>query len=289
MRPYPVLRHNRDINNVFWDDARKRYLATVSVFTEGPTWKGARRTTMMSASKDLLDWTKPWYVITADDSVDKDFVQFYAMQGYLNRGEMMIGLVKVLHDDWQAPDTPKGAFGVGYTSLAWTRDGEHWVRDLEPFFEPDPDPKAWDHAHAWMDWQLPVGDEVYIYYGGYKYGHKMDRWEGRQIGLVKMLRDRYVSRDAGTDGGSLLTPPVVLAGTKMTVNAEVKGELQVRLLDSRGRPIAGFDADDCKPIRGDDLAHAIVWRAPLATLKNRPVQIELILRDAQLYGFDLAE
>ena len=288
-RPYPVLRHNHDINNIFWDDARNRYLATVSVFTEGPTWKGKRRTTMMSVSKDLINWEKPWYVITADDSMDKDYIQFYAMQGYLNRGEMMIGLVKVLHDDWQAPDTPKGAFGVGYTSLAWTRDGEHWVRDLEPFFEPDPDPKAWDHAHAWMDWQLPVGDEVYIYYGGYKYGHKMGRWEGRQIGLVKMPRDRYVSRDADTDGGSLLTPPAVLAGTKMTVNAEVKGELRVRLLDEKGEPIAGFDADDCESVRGDNLRHPVKWKAPLATLQNRPVKIEFVLRDAQLYGFDLAE
>ena len=290
LRPYPVLRHNHDINNIFWDSARNRYLATVSVGkADGPTWKGLRRTTMMSVSKDLLNWEKPWYVITADDSVDKDYVQFYAMQGYLNRGELMIGLVKVLHDDWVAPDTPKGAYGVGYTALAWTRDGEHWVRDLEPFFEPDPDPKAWDHAHAWLDWQLPVGDEVYIYYGGYKFGHKMDRWEGRQIGLVKMPRDRYVSHDAEADGGTLQTPPVVLSGSKMTVNARVDGELRVRLLDAAGKPLPGFDADDCKPVKGDSLAHPIQWKVPLNTLHGKPAQVEFILRDAKLFAFELVE
>jgi len=287
-RPYPVLRHNHDINNIFWDDARKRYQATVSVFTTGLTWKGQRRTTMMSVSKDLVNWQKPWYVITADDSADKDFTQFYAMQGYLNRGELMLGLVKVLHDDWVAPETPNGAFGVGYTALAWTRDGEQWVRDIEPFFEPGPDPNAWDHAHAWLDWQLPVGDEVYLYYGGYKHGHKMDRWEGRQIGLVKMLRDRYVSRDAGTDGGTLRTPPVILAGNKMTVNAAVADQLRVRLLDEAGRPIPGFDADDCEPIHGDSLTHSAKWKAALSALRDRPVKIEFILHDAQLYALDLA-
>jgi hypothetical protein len=187
----------------------------------------------------LLNWEKPWYVITADDSVDEGETQFYAMNGYLNRGDLLIGLVKVLRDDLVAPDTPEGAYGIGYTTLAWSRDGEHWVRDRTPFFEPDPKPEAWDHAHAWLDYQVSVGDEVYIYYGGYKYGHKMDRWEGRQIGLVRMPRDRYVSRDAGAQGGTIRTRPVILAGSEITLNAKVDGELRVRLLDGSGNPITG--------------------------------------------------
>ena len=130
----------------------------------------------------------------------------------LARGELVIGMVKNLHDDWGAEGRPQDAFGIGSTSLAWTRDGQTWVRDREVFFGPDPQPGAWDHAHAWIDEQLPVEDEVYLYYGGYKFGHKMDRWEGRQIGLVKMQRDRYVSRDAGPDGGTLITRRAVLAG-----------------------------------------------------------------------------
>lgn len=288
LRPFPVFRHNHDINNIFWDPIRNRYTATASVYVEGPTWSGVRRNTMHTTSLDLLHWEKPWYVITADDDLEEGQTQFYGMHGYLARGDLMIGLVKILHDDWRAADTPQGAFGVGYTTLAWTRDGRYWVRDLQPFFQPDPDAAAWDHAHAWLDFQLPVGDEVYLYYGGYKYGHKMDRWEGRQIGLVKMVRDRYVSRDAGPQGGVLRTPPVILAGKAMTVNAVVKGELRVRLLDEAGRPYPGFDAHDCDPLRGDLLTHPVRWTAPLSDLKDKPVQLEFLLRDAQLYGFELA-
>jgi hypothetical protein len=287
LRPYPVFRHNHDINNIFWDPIRNRYTATASVYVEGPTWSGTRRNTMHTASPDLLRWEKPWYVITADDTLEEGQTQFYGMNGYLARGDLMIGLVKILHDDWRAPDTPEGAFGVGYTTLAWTRDGRHWVRDLQPFFEPDPNPAAWDHAHAWLDFQLPVGDEVYLYYGGYKYGHKMDRWEGRQIGLVKMVRDRYVSRDAGPQGGTLRTPTVILAGKAITVNAVVKGELRVRLLNDSGRPIRGFDAHDCDPLRGDLRTHPVRWKAPLSDLEDKPVQVEFLLRDARLYGFEL--
>jgi hypothetical protein len=259
---------------------------TISAYTTGPKWTGRRRTTLHSASSDFSHWQKPWYVVSADDSSDPGQTQFYAMHGYLTRGELLIGMVKVLHDDWQAPGTPKSAFGVGFTTLAWTRDGEHWVRDQLPFFEPDPTVGVWDHAHAWIDYQVPVEDEVYLYYGGYKNGHKMNRFEERQIGLVRMPRDRYVSREAGAKGGTLLTPTVVLAGNKMTVNAAVKGELRVRILDASGGPIPGFNAQDCQPIRGDSLAHAVEWKADLASLANKPVRFEFLLRDAQLYGFD---
>lgn len=284
----PVLKHNHDINNLFRDPAHNRYLATVSVYTTGRAWKGDRRVTMHSTSRDLLHWEKPWYVLTPDDNADQGQTQFYAMSGYLVRGGLWIGLVKVLRDDRVAPGTPPGSYGVGYTTLAWSRNGKHWVRDQAPYFEPDPKPGAWDHAHAWLDFQLPVGDEVFIYYGGYKSGHKVNRFEERQIGLVRILKDRYVARDAGPKEGLLRTPPVILAADKMCLNAKVDGRLQVRLLDPEGRPIAGFDADDCEPIRGDSVAHPVRWAKPLAGLRDKPVRIEFRLANARLYGFELA-
>ena len=112
--------------------ARQRYLATVSVYTTGTDYSGDRRCTMHSTSPDLLEWEKPWYVLRPDDRIDPGQTQFYAMCGYLQCGDLLIGLVKVLHDDWKAPGTPDGAFGVVYTTLAWSRDGKHWSRDLEP-------------------------------------------------------------------------------------------------------------------------------------------------------------
>ncbi len=282
----PVLRHNHDINNLFRDTVRNRYVATISVYTTGRTWKGQRRATMHSTSRDLLHWEKPWYVLAPDDAVDEGQTQFYAMNGYLVRGGLWVGLVKVLRDDRVATGTPPGSYGIGYTTLAWSRDGKHWTRDRTPYFEPDPKPGTWDHAHAWLDFQLPVGDEVFIYYGGYKNGHKVNRFEERQIGLVRIMRDRYVSRDASAEEGVLRTPPVILAAGQMAINAKVDGRLAVRLVDLAGNPIPGFDGDDCNPIRGDSVAHAVRWRKPLAELRDKPVRIEFRLQKAQLYGFE---
>ncbi|MBI5395946.1 MAG: hypothetical protein HZA91_11670 [Verrucomicrobia bacterium] len=284
LAPGVVLPQDHDINNVWRDPIRKRYVATVSSVRGLPQFKGRRRTTLQAASDDLLRWSTPWVVLAPDDRYDKDITQFYAMSGFLARGELVIGLVKILHDDWKAEGAPEGAFGVGYTTLAWTRDGEHWVRDLEPFFYPDPKPGAWDHAHAWMDEQLPMGDEVYLYYGGYKWGHKHNRFEERQIGLVKMRRDRYVAREAGAQSGSLRTPPLVLRASALTVNADVTGELKLRVLDESGQPLPGFDWASA---RGDRLDHAVVFQRPLSSLAGKPVRLEFRLQRARLFGFDL--
>ena len=292
----PVLRRTAgavtnvgDIHNIFWDPTRERYMATFGIYTTGPTWEGNRRVTLQSTSSDLIHWERPWYVLTPDDSTDPGQTQFYMMSGYVSRGELIIGLVKILRDDVQAPGTPAGAFGIGYTSLAWSRDGRRWVRDQAPFFEGDPNPNAWDHAHAWGDCQLDVGDETYMYYGGYRYGHKMDPQYGRQIGLVRMPRDRYVSRDAGPEGGTLVTAPLVLAGERMTINAKIDGELRVQLRDREGNPIAGFAAADCRPIHGDSLAHPVEWTGSLAALHDKHVRIEFFLKDGRMYGFELVD
>ncbi len=283
----PVLQHNHDINNLFRDTLHNQYVATFSVFTKGQTWKGERRATMHSTSRDLIHWEKPWYVLTPDDKVDHGRTEFYAMHGYLLRGGLWIGLAKVLRDDLVAAGTPRGSSGMGYTALAWSRDGKHWVRDPAPYFEPDPRPAAWDHAHAWIDFQTPVGDEVFLYYGGYKNGHKANRFEERQIGMVRIARDRYVSRQAETGEGILRTPPVILTAHEITVNAKINGYLRVRLLDLDGKPLQGFDIDDQRSIRGDSLAHVVRWQKALAAVGDKPVRIEFRLRDTQLYGFEL--
>jgi len=125
---------------------------------------------------------------------------------------------------------------------------------------------------------------VYLYYGGYKWGHKHNRFEERQIGLVTMARDRYVARQAGEQAATLRTPPVVLAGSAITVNAKIEGELKLRLVDGSGQPLRGFD---WVTLHGDNLDHPVAFERQLDGLAGRPVRLEFRLRQAQLFGFDL--
>ena len=290
LRSAVVLPHNHDITGISWDSVRRRYVATVSFSMSGRAWSGSRRVTAQSVSTNLLIWSEPWLVLTPDDRRDEGQTQFYAMDGYLIRGDLFIGLVKVLRDDLKAdnPPVPPEAYGIGYTTLAWTRDGEHWTRDQAKFFDRNPQPGTWDHAHAWIDEQLPVGDEVHLYYGGYRSGHKVNRFEERQLGLVKMKRDRYVAREAAE--GTLRTPVLVLHGTQLALNLEAPaGEVRVQVLDENGRPIPGFTFADCQAVTGEGIAWPVRWRRALAGLKAKPVRLEFSLRHARLFAFGLRE
>ncbi|MBI2302148.1 MAG: hypothetical protein HYU66_24860 [Armatimonadetes bacterium] len=291
-----VLRHNHDIDNVAWDALRGRWVATVSVYIESPQgiWRGLRRVTCQSFSDDRVHWQPPWPVLAPRDDIDEGETQFYAMAGYLTRGPLTIGMVKVLRDDLKAdvpPNVVPEAYGLGYTALAWTRDGRTWYRDRTPFFERDPRPAAWDHAHAWVDEQVPVGGRVYLYYGGYKQGHKVNRFEERQIGLVTMPRDRYVARVA-TGLGRLATVPFRLgdAPSGLSLNA-AGGAIRVQVADEQGRPLPGLTFGDCRAVTGDGLDLAVSWGAAgdraWAGLAGRVVRLEFELRDAALYAFDL--
>jgi hypothetical protein len=180
---------------------------------------------------------------------------------------------------------------MGYTVLCWTRDGETWERDryTDPYFEPDPRVGAWDHAMAWIGTSTPVGDELYMYYAGYRWGHKYQHSVDRQFGLVKTARDRFVARRATQQGGKLTTPAVILAGDKLALNVDAaKGEVKVQVTDVDGDPIAGFAFDDCKPIKDDSLDAAVDWKKPLSSLRGQPSRLEFLVSNASLFAFDLA-
>ena len=111
----------------------------------------------------------------------------------------------------------------------------------------------------------------------------------RQNGLARLRKNGFVSRDAGTVEARLRTRPVVLAGSRITVNAHVIGHLRLKLLDLHGQPLAGFNWDDHRPIQGDSITHPLQWTGNLSDLSEQPVRLEFSLRRAELYGFDLLQ
>ncbi len=283
-----------DITSISRDPIRKRYLLICKVNSrpedgyKGSTpnaAEGTRRMVGQSFSDDCIHWTPAERIIVPDDK-DEGVTEFYSIGRVIERGGLLIGTFKVLRDD--LPPEPGGEItGLGYTCLAWTRDGKMWHREREPFLDRNPQPGSWDRAMTWGDMPIIVGDEVFIYYGGYASGHKVERFKERQIGLARMKQDRFVARRAGAEGGVLRTPTVSIGGSGITVNADVRGELRASLLDTTGKPIAGFGAAEVEPVRGDSLAHGLKWKSPLNDLNGAAVQIEFRMHDASLFGFDI--
>jgi hypothetical protein len=158
----------------------------------------------------------------------------------------------------------------------------------EPWLPHSPEnPEAADHAVAWVADVITVGDEEFIYYGGYSGGHK--NFDDRTINLARLRKDGFLSRDAGREGGRLVTKVLRMRGEELTVKANVSGVLRLRVLDPSGNPLAGFGEDETAPIRGDATDHAFKAKGDLTSLTGRPVRLEFFLRDAEFYGFELHE
>jgi len=123
------------------------------------------------------------------------------------------------------------------------------------------------------------GDKENAFITGYAVGHKT--FTDRSIGVGFLRKDGFVSRDAGPEAGLLKTPLAALPGEGLTVNAIVRGELKVRLVDRKGKALPGFDWQDCIPVRGDSVAHRIGWRGEPALPTSEPVSLEFSLHDGE--------
>lgn len=285
-----MLTGTSDISSLARDPIRNRYLAVFGMPStkedgyQGRTPnapEGYRRCVGQSVSPDGVKWEPPRRIIKPD-AQDEGITEFYSIGGVVARGGLLIGLLKVLRDDLPCdPDGPKQ--GIGHTVLAWTRDGESWQRDRQPFFDRNLTPGSWDHAMAWGDCQLLVGDELYLYYGGYARGHKVERETERQIGLLRLPRDRYVGRVAGAEEGTLRTPLVKLDGDTMTLNVDApKGVVRVQVLGADGRALSGFALADCEPVSADAVAAPLRWKRPLSALLGQTVRLEFTVQNGRL-------
>lgn len=281
-----------DILDLTFDPLRREYLLGCKLMRTGYPGKpanaaeGQRRVVGLAVSTDFINWTTPVELVTPDPGNGME--EFYGFKPKV-RGDLYIGFLRVLRDD--RPATPGGpAQGIGWTELMSSRDGRTWTRYQAPFLDRHPREGEWDHAMAWFGDIVTVGDKDYVYYGGYRAGHKVRGQRGdRSVGLAILRKNGFVSRDAGPAGGFLKTPGAVLPGSRLTVNAAIRGELRVRLTGPDGKARRGFDWADGVPARGDSVAHPIAWREGARVPKGAVASLEFSLTDADFYGFEFAD
>ena len=161
--------------------------------------------------------------------------------------------------------------------MAVSRDGVRYERlDRRPYVRLGRKGLL-DSASAYMGVGMIVtDDEVFQYYVGYQRPHgeherhgvaHMDRW-GAIIRTVQRL-DGFVSADAAYGGGSLTTPPLVFSGSRLELNIDTSalGTARVAIEDGKGRPIPGFEIEDCDVINVN-FTHKTVTGRARATLAH---------------------
>jgi len=109
----------------------------------------------------------------------------------------------------------------------------------------------------------------------------------RRHRLATWPLDRFVSADAGSDGGTLTTVPVRFGGGRLEVNAATKpgGRVVVELLDAAGRALPGFPKSE--PVTGDKLRHTVCFpgHGDVSALIGKAVVLRFTMQNASLYSF----
>ena len=180
--------------------------------------------------------------------------------------------------------------------LATSRDGINWQRagGRSPFLRLGP-PGAADSKMIYAFTQpLPVGNELWLYYGGFRYGisDKVALKRGAYF-RARLRLDGFISADAPYEGGELVTVPLRVGGEQLTLNADTSagGAIRVQIEDENGEPLAGYSAGQADELNGNSVSHFATWegRPHVGELAGRVVRLRFLMNGCKLYSFQFVE
>jgi hypothetical protein len=77
---------------------------------------------------------------------------------------------------------------------------------------------------------------------------------------------------------------------RLTVNVDAsQGEFRVAVLDREGEPVPGFFFDDCTPLTGNAVRHAVEWKTGDKLPAEQPIRLRFHFSRAKLYSYRVAE
>jgi hypothetical protein len=303
----PLLRLGADTQNVsFWDERLKKYVLYLRGWQRGPDKKLYRKvvraelpslTTPLDISptqKSLHLWGRDKVavignefptVFAADDRdpLNTDIYNLSA-QPYPPDPRWYVGFPSIFQRDRHISD---GRLHVQFTG---SRDGIMWQRyDRAPYVA-----LRTNENMVFMGTGLVVrGDELWQFGTSFESHHgdreaRQKKTDGLIFRYVQRL-DGFVSADFGAESGNCTTAPVKVEGARLLLNVDTgtQGALRVGLLDTDGKPLAGFSADDCTVLHTNSTHADVAWKDhhAVASLKGRDVRVLFTGSRTKLYGF----
>lgn len=265
-------------NLAFWDTEMGCYRAYYRDFKEGI------RDIKMATSDDFIHWSKGEWLEYPGAPVEDLYTN--QISPYPRAPHLLVGFpTRYLPDRGQITE------GV----LMSSRDGRTFHRWTEALLPPGPNRERWGNRcnYTWHGLIETPSDEPgapneYSLYCTENYYEA----HTSHVRRYSLRIDGFVSVNGPLAGGELITRPFTFEGTQLSLNVATSaaGTVKVELQTPEGRPLEGFEADNCEEIWGDDIDRTVVWKdAPdLGALAGRPVRMRVELHDADLYSFKFA-
>ena len=300
-------------NLAFWDPNTEQYRAYWRDFRDVRTRKaiGFRpgtkvRDIMTATSDDFLHWTDPVWLEYPDAPDEQLYTNqvipyFRAPHIYLgfptrytDRGwsDSMRALPGLEHRKLRAATSLREGTALTDGLFMSSRDGRTFKRWREAFIRPGlRTHNNWVYGDNYQNWGIiqtqaimeDAPDELSIF-------ATEAYWmpEGSRLRRFTLRIDGFVSVQAPSAGGELLTKPLIFEGHKLVLNLSTSaaGSIHVELQDLEGRPLPGFSLTDCADLFGDDLERTVTWKgnSDLGRVAGRPVRLRFVVHDADLYS-----
>jgi hypothetical protein len=332
-----------DTSMVIYDPYTEQFVVTVKHRT---AWG---RSVWVSTSKDFKSFTKPRLVLHTDETDreigrervrevvenpayftppivdDEDHIaEIYLMPLMAYEG-IYVGFPNLYNPVGTIPPPRMNYTRLNQVELAMSRDLYNWERvaDRELFLGVAPwDGVAYDTSQISVcGAPVIVGDEIYIYYNGYRIPLYTDLYETynrnkelfrldvdpavfQDIGalnLATLRLDGFVSLDA-EEVGRVLTKPFMFQGEDLYVNVDAKwGDIRVEIVEAEAditdgpvgpsdgpdilKPLPGYGRNESVPVSGDHVRVKLQWEGSPNPNFTQPVRARFILRQARLYSF----
>lgn len=281
-------------NLFFWDKWTKQYRGytrgSIGSGSEGKRkhdisiWKTAYRWIRISSSKDFKTWG-PLVNINTGDTPFEDLYTNEAWPYERSPGTYLIFPSRFIPD--RVPD-PNWFDGSGVSDIVFmsSRDGVNFDRSfMEAFIKPGLDKNNWHERAIYFQHGVyqtsPDELSMYVSEGGKTSQSCIRRYTIRP--------DGFVSIKAGYSVGEFTTKTFIFSGDCLEVNYSTSaiGSLKVEIQDGNGNRIPGYVLNDCTEKFGDSIGSRVTWkdRKTVSILKDKPVKLRFVLKDADLYAF----
>ncbi len=263
------------------------------------------RRVAISVTEDFQEFSRPTTVLQPD-SLDRLGAEFYDMPARPYEG-MFIGLLHVFSTDRfeevsdVSPRWPHlKYFGRIETELTYSYNGSYWYRTARdaPFMPIRPYGLQGGGAVYGMEMLRTTEDKLLFYAQATKGGHA-DFLEMQEAGLdysgdsnpllYEMRLDGFCSLKTWGRDGVMRTKVLIPKDGEISLNVRTMAHshIRVQMLDGvTAQPIAGYTWDEALPVSGDHLYARPRWqeRSDISELIDRPVRIEIAMREAELFA-----
>jgi len=244
---------------------------------------GVIRVMARRESPDGIEWSDPEMIMFPDEH-DPLQQQFYHLAVQPD-GEWNIGLLGNYRCWEQTMDL----------ELCFSRDTRRWIRPLRGGWIPRGGVDEHDYMAIYpTNRLLDRGDSWLVLYDGHNSKHNHQLPEGvteykDKIMAAEVPKGRFAGLQATERMvGAMTLRPFNLSVAQICVDANITGRLQAELRDPYGRPLPGYELNNCIPITGDDAKHILTWEGGRTTeaYQYDVVALRIEIEDGTIYSID---